>query len=90
MKFKHRLADHWVAKVSSMREFADGAAQVSFRLKDGRTVRRVLVSNALYIVAARGFEELPFGLDEISDIFQADDDVNPHERTGWDYWDDRR
>ncbi len=88
MKFKYRLPDKWVAKASGMEEFANGASRVSICLKDGRVVPRVLVSDGAYLIAARGFKDLPFAVDEISDIYQSEDDKNPRQRGGWDCWDD--
>lgn len=77
MRFKYRLPDEWVSRVSSMEEFANGATQVSVRLKDGRVFHSVLISDATYPIAARGFKDLPFSIGDISEIFQTDDDKNP-------------
>jgi hypothetical protein len=88
MKFKDRLPDAWAQKVSGMKEFANGATQVSVKLRDGREVRGVLISDARYIIAARGFKDLPFAMTEIADIFQSNDDKDPSQRGGWDFWDD--
>lgn len=87
MKFKYRLPDDWIARVAGMEEFANGAMQVTVRLKNGREVPGVLISDGIYLVATRGFKDLPFGVDEVSDIFQSQDDKNPQQRGGWDYWD---
>ena len=38
MKFKYRLPDGWIAKVSGMEEFANGATQVTIRLNDKREI----------------------------------------------------
>jgi len=90
MKFKHRLPEDWIRKTEHMREFANGGMQVTVRLKDGREVSGVLLSDATYVIATRGFKELPFLITEIDDIFQSDDDKNPQQRGGWDFWDDWR
>ena len=88
MKFRYRLPDVWISKVSDMEEFANGGTQVTIRLKDGREVPEVLISNSTYIVAVRGYKDLPFPIEDIDDIFQSGDDKNPIRRGGWDFWDD--
>jgi hypothetical protein len=88
MKYKYRLPDKFVAKASGMEEFANGATQVTVRLKDGREIPKVLLSDATYLIAARGFKDLPFLVTEIDDIYQTEEDKNPHQRGGWDYWDE--
>jgi hypothetical protein len=87
VKFKYRLPESWISKVAKMEEFANGGAQVTIRLKDGREVPKVLISNSTWIVAARGHKDLPFPLEDIVDIFQSDEDKKPHEQGGWDFWD---
>ena len=71
-----------------MEEFANGGTQVSLRLKDGRVFHEALISNAMWIVATRGYDDLPFQPDDIADIFQTDADKNVKKRDGWKYWDD--
>lgn len=88
MKFKYQLPDEWVSKVSEMVEFANGATQVSVELVNGEVIHGVLISNSTYIIAARGYKDLPFAISEIANIFQLDDDENPDNHGGWDYWDD--
>jgi hypothetical protein len=88
MKFKYRLPEDWIRKTELMEEFANGGMQVTVRLKDGREVCGVLLSDATYIIATRGFKDLPFLITEIDDIFQSDDDKHPRQRGGWDFWDD--
>ena len=85
MKFKYRLPEDWIRKTEHMGEFANGGMQVTVRLKDGREVHEVLLSDARYIIATRGFKDLPFLIREIDDIFQSDDDKHPRQRGGWDY-----
>jgi hypothetical protein len=88
MKFRYRLPDHLVSTASTFEEFANGSAQASVRLRDGRVFGSVLISNSTYLVAARGFKDLPFKVEEIETIFQADEDIDPKDRGGWDFWDD--
>jgi hypothetical protein len=71
-------------------EFANGAAQASVRLKDGRIFENVLVSNGSAIIAIRGYDEPPFKSEEIEQIFQAESDKNPQVRNGWTFWDEWR
>jgi len=82
------LPDDYIAKVASMEEFANGATQITVRLRDGREIPKVLISNSTYIVAVRGFKDLPFLPDDIADVFQSEDDKNPSQRGGWEFWDD--
>jgi len=87
VKFKYRLPDEWLSKAAELEEYANGAMQVSIRLKDGRVVRNVLISNSTNIIATRGHKELPFSMEEIVDIFQTDEDRNPSNRGDWEFWD---
>jgi hypothetical protein len=88
MNVRYRLPDVLISKVSYMSEFANGGAQVTVRLKDGCEVPEVLVSNSSYIIAVRGYKQLPFRIEDIDDIFQSDTDKNPREHGGWDFWND--
>ena len=88
MRYKYKLPDGLVSQVSEMEEFANGATQVSAQLLDGRVFSGILISAATYIVAARGFGDLPFRPDEIANVFQTNDDKNPAKRGGWQFWDD--
>jgi len=88
LKYKYKLPNHWIDKVANMVEFANGATKISVRLISGKIICDVLISAATYIVAARGFGDLPFAIDDIADIFQSEDDRYPRERGSWDYWDD--
>jgi hypothetical protein len=87
MKYRYTLPEHWIDKVVHMAEFAMGGTQVTMRLKDGRHVPGVLISNCTHPIAVRGFKDLPFRLEDIADIFQTDEDKNPKRRGGWDFWD---
>jgi hypothetical protein len=88
MMFKHQLPEKWIAKVAEFDEFANGATQLTVRLNSGREFSGLLVSNGMYLVAARGFKSLPFDVEQISDVFQTEEDKNPSQRGGWDFWDD--
>ena len=88
MKFKYQLSDMWISKVADMTEFANGGTQVSMRLKDGRVFTDVLISNSTYVIAIRGYMDLPFHLEDVVDIFQSEIDKAPIQRGGWNYWDD--
>lgn len=90
MNFRYTLPERWVAKVSDMDEFANGGVQVTVKTKDGKIFPKVLVSNSKHLVAARGYKDLPFSVDQITDICQSDEDRNPSERGNWDFWDDWR
>ena len=88
MIFRYRLPSEWVAKISNMLEFASGGTKVTVRTKDGKTFHDVLISNCMWPVAVKGFEDLPFKIEEIQDIFQTEDDKNPQGSIHWHYWDD--
>jgi hypothetical protein len=87
MQYRYILPSHWIEKVSNFEEFANGAAQVSVRTRDGRLHKSVLISNSTFIVAMRDHDDLPFRLEDMEDIFQAEEDRNPKSRGGWKYWD---
>lgn len=88
MNYRYRLPDRLVSLISRMDEFANGATQVSVQMKDGRIFSGILISDATYIIAARGFSDLPFKVDDINNVFQTEDDKNPATRGGWLYWDE--
>jgi len=88
MQFRYRLPGPWISKAAEMVEFANGGAQVTIRLKDGREMPEVLISNSTHIVAMRGQKELPFAVEDISDIFQSVSDRGPRKREGWYFWDE--
>ena len=88
MKFRYTFPAEWIDKLSMMESFANGGTQVTVKLRDGREIKEVLVSNSMWPVAVRGFKDLPFAINEIADIFQTEEDKNPKQRGGWDFWDD--
>jgi hypothetical protein len=88
MRFRYRLPDSWISKAGEMEEFANGGAQVTIRLKDGREMPGVLISNSTYIIAMRGQKELPFAVEDISDIFQSTADGGSRKPGGWYFWDE--
>jgi hypothetical protein len=86
--FKYQLTESQTNQVALMSEFANGATQVHVRLRDERVFPEVLISNSMWIVAIRGFDDLPFKPEDIAGIYQTEDDKNPTVRGGWKYWDD--
>ena len=87
MEYKYKLTDELIQKASHFHEFANGAAQASVLLKDGKQFNKVLISNSTALIAVRGYKDLPFNIQEISDIFQSNEDINPKETGGWEFWD---
>lgn len=87
MDYRHTLPAHLKEKAAAFAEFANGGAQATARLKDGRIFESLLISNSTGIVAVHGYSELPFSPNDIEDIYQTDDDKNPKERGNWQYWD---
>jgi len=88
MRFKYTLPDDLVKKVVQLEEFANGGLQATIRLNNGKIYPSVLISNSMWIIAIRGYKDLPFSLSEIEDIFQSESDKNPVNRGGWEFWDD--
>ena len=87
MKYKYQLPERIIEQGYKMREFANGGAQVSLITKDGQVHRAVLIS-APYIIAMRGVVDLPFLPEDIVEIYQTEEDKNPRERGGWQFWDE--
>jgi len=88
MTFKYTLPKHLIEKTAYCEEFANGGTQVNIKLRDGRVFRKILISNSTWIVAMRGYDDLPFDASEIEDVFQNEGDKNPEEHGGWKFWDD--
>ncbi|TWO68695.1 hypothetical protein FN976_22105 [Caenimonas sedimenti] len=87
MNYRCVLPEALKTVASQFLEFANGGAQATVELKDGRVFPRALISNSSAIVALRGFDSPPFGSDQIARVYQTEDDANPEERDGWRYWD---
>lgn len=87
MHFKYELPTQLSKRAESFQEFANGAMQVTVKLRSGLEIKQVLLSDARYIVAVRGHIDLPFEIDEIADIYQDPDDERPANRSGWHFWD---
>jgi len=88
MTFKYTLPESLIKKAVFLKEFASGGLQVTVRLKNGKLCEKVLISNSKWIIAMRDHEDLPFQVSDIEDIFQTDEDKNPKQRHGWQFWDD--
>ncbi len=88
VNYKYTLPPHLIEKASYFEEFAIGGAQATIRLKDGRIFEQALLSNCTWIIAMRGFKDLPFKVEDIEDIYQKGGDRNPGRGGDWDFWDD--
>lgn len=88
MNFKHALPASLAEKAANFSEFANGGAQATIKLKSGAVYKEALISASKWIVAMRGYKDLPFLVTEIEDVFQSEEDLNPKRRGGWDFWDD--
>ena len=89
MTFKYVLPQNLIDKVSNeMKEFANGGTQVTIKTKNGAVFEKVLISNSMWLVAARRYKDLPFAIDDIAEIYQTDEDKNPSQRGDWDFWDE--
>jgi len=88
MEYKYSLPTELISKASQFEEFANGGAQATIALNDGRIFNEALISNSSFIIAMRGYQALPFSLNEISDIYQTDNDKNPKNRGNWEFWDE--
>ena len=88
MEYKYTLPPELISKASKFKEFANGGAQVTISLNDGHIFDKALISNSSFIIAMRGYQTLPFETNEISDIYQTDDDKKPKIRGDWEFWDE--
>ncbi|MEO0454737.1 MAG: hypothetical protein AAFY98_11470 [Verrucomicrobiota bacterium] len=88
MEFKYHLPEELIEVAKHFKEFANGGAQATFKLKNGRKFGQGLISNSTWIIAMRGHQDLPFELEEIDSIYQTEEDKNPKERGEWYYWDE--
>jgi len=88
MKFKYCLSEDLKKKCAALTEFRNGGTQVKVKLRSGDVFKNVLISNSSYIVAVKGFDKLPFDVDEIEEIYQSDEDKRPPEVSGWIFFDD--
>ena len=87
MKFKYTLPERCISQTKNFSEFRNGASQATIVTESGEVFHRVLISNAKYIVAVRGFDDIPFEPNSIKEIFQTEEDKSPTEIGGWVYWD---
>lgn len=88
MNYKCPLPPSLVPNASRFEEFAQGGAQATVRLTDGRVFESALISNGSAVVAVRGYKHPPFTSHDIAEVFQNAADKNPQNRSGWEYWDD--
>ena len=88
MNYRYALPARLSAQAASFDEFANGGAQCHAKLFDGTTYSGLLVSNATAIVAMRDHTALPFSVESIDHLFQADEDIDPLLRDGWQFFDE--
>ena len=88
MEYKHKLLPDLIEKALALTEFANGGAQATIKLNNGRVFNEVLISNATAIIAMRGYNDLPFKVKEISEIYQTEEDQDPKEKGNWEFWDE--
>lgn len=87
MTYKYCIPKEFLDKVNSFIEFANGGAQVTILTKSGKSYHEVLISNSSAIVAIHGYDDLPFEISDIKDIYQTEKDKNPKVRNNWHFWD---
>jgi len=87
MKYKYELSEVLRDQTANFKEFANGAAQASVSLKSGVEFSGLLISDGRYLVAMRNESDLPFGIQDIVEIYQNPDDISPKIRGGWKFWD---
>ena len=83
MEFKHKLPEHLIAKAVTFDEFANGGSQATLRLRSGKEIGGVLISNGTFIIAIQGFSDLPFPMGEVVDLYQSEIDRTSPRRSGW-------
>jgi hypothetical protein len=88
MQYRYPLPTRLVEEALKLQEFANGGAQCHARLRDGTIQPGILVSNATAIIAMRDQNELPFSIDDITELYQTDDDCSPKQRDGWKFFDE--
>ena len=69
MKYKHELTQELKDKAVEFGEFSHGGSQATIQLKDGRIFEEAIISNCSAIIAMRGYEDLPFEISDIKDIY---------------------
>ncbi len=87
MEFKCELTQPFIKSTVKFSEFGNGGAQATIRLKNGKIYEEALISGSRAIVAIRGYDEPPFSPNEIEEIYQKENDINPENCSGWKYWD---
>ncbi len=88
MEFRYQLPEPFVEQALNLREFANGGMQVTIVTKDGRVHSGVLISACRYIVAMRDHDDLPFSPQDISEVYQTDEDRDPKPGGRWRWWDE--
>lgn len=88
MQYRYPLPNRLVEAASKLQEFANGGAQCHARLRNSTIRPGILVSNASAIIAMRGQNELPFSIDEITELYQTDDDCSPKQHGIWKFFDE--
>lgn len=85
-EYKYILPNKFINKVKFFSEFKTGGMQVTVITKDGKKYEKILISNCKYIIAMRGYKDLPFSINDVVDIIQTEDDKNPKQRGEWYFW----
>jgi len=88
MEYKYKLSPILIEQALTLIEFGNGGAQVSIKLNNGSVFKEALLSNSTAIIAMRGYNDLPFNINEIVEIFQTEEDQNPIEKGNWEFWDE--
>ena len=88
MKYRCPIPEALKDHAAGLVEFANGGAQATIELADGRRFENALISSGLAVAAVRGYDNPPFRSEEIARIYQTDSDKNPTQRGGWKFWDE--
>jgi len=88
MEYKYKLPPSLIEQALTLVEFGNGGTQVTIKLNNGSVFKEALLSNSTAIIAMRGYNNLPFNINEIVEIFQTEEDQNPREKGNWEFWDE--
>ena len=89
MDYKYTLSKEQINLVAKeMSEFANGGTLVKIKTSDGKVHEKILISNCMWIIAMRGYKDLPFKLEDIVEIFQTDEDIFNVVQGNWECWDE--
>ena len=78
-----KLVSYIIERDGPFSEFKQDASIVSVKLKSGKIYHQILLLYPDCVIGMNGYEQLPFRIEDISEVFQDEVDLSSRSEISW-------